>query len=422
MKPADVLVVGSGMAGLVAALAASKRGRRVRLVARGAGALAIGSGCVDVLGYLEGKAVQENPLNSLSLLPEQHPYRLVGHASIKDALNFFTATCAESGLCLANESGGNIWAPTVLGTFKPTWLCPPGMNRETLVRAETIAIASLPWLKDVHSGMVRTGLQKQKRLQNKPVIVHEFSPYAGRTHRNLTILDTARFVDTADGERWLTDQLLPLVERARQEALAILVPPILGITRTAHIRQALYSLLGCPLVEMLSPPPGVGGLRIRQALVAALAKEGVYIEENTHIIAAKTESNSSIGRCVGLVSQGADRQRVLQARSYIIATGGFLGGGLHAAPGKAHEAIFGLDLGAPDAVTEWSSPDIFSSQPYARLGVRADASLRAVAADNTPLWENVFFAGRSLAGYDPVTEKNGNGVALATGYHAGMQV
>ena len=418
MKPADVLVVGSGLAGLVAALVASKSGRRVRLVARGAGTLAIGSGCVDVLGYLDGKAVQENPLDSVAFLPEQHPYRLIGRTSIQDALHFFSATCAGGGLCLANETGGNIWAPTVLGTFKPTWLCSPDMDRETLVGAETLVIASLPWLKDVHSGMVRTGLQKQKRLQNKPIIVHEFSPYTAKTHRNLTILDTARFVDTANGEQWLTDQLLPLTERARQEALAILLPPILGIARTAHIRQGLDTLLGCPLVEMLSPPPGVGGLRIRQALVAALAKERVFIEENTHIVAAKVENN----RCTGLVSQGADRQRVLQAQSFIIATGGFLGGGLHAAPGQAREAIFGLDLGAPDAVTEWSSPDIFSSQPYARLGVRVDTSLRAIAANHSPLWENVFFAGRSLAGYDPVTEKSGNGVALATGYHAGMQV
>ena len=32
---------------------------------------------------------------------------------------------------------------------------------------------------------------------------------------------------------------------------------------------------------------------------------------------------------------------------------------------------------------------------------------------------NVFFAGRSLAGYDFATEKSGHGVALATGWKAG---
>ena len=418
MKSVDVLVVGSGLSGLVAALSAARRGKSVRLVARGAGALAVGSGCVDILGYLDGRAVAGNPMDSFHLLPETHPYRLIGNDSTKAALDFFSSVCTANGLRLGNETARNIWVPTILGSFKPTWFCPPDMDREALVKAETIVIASLPWLKDVHAGMVQTGLQKQARLQNKPIIIHAFSPYAGKTHRNLTILDTARFVDTPDGERWLADQLLPLAERAKQGSMSILLPPIMGVTRTMLIRQKLESVLGCHLTEMLAPPPGVGGLRIRQALVSALAEHGVYIEENTHITSAKVSGN----RCLGLVSQGADRERVLEAQSFIIATGGFFGGGLHATPGVAREAIFGFDLGAPEEVTEWSSPDIFAPQPYARLGVRANSRLNAIDADGTPLWDNVFFTGRSLAGYDFVIEKSGNGVALASGYHAGMQV
>ena len=418
MKACDVLVVGSGLSGLVAALTAAKRGRSVRIVARGAGALTISCGCVDVLGYLDGQAVKESPLDCLHLLPEQHPYRLTGTGSVKAALDFFAGVCAAHGLDITSATGRNIWVPTVLGTFKPTWMCQPDMDRETLARAETIVIASLPWLKDVHAGMVRTGLQKQKRLQAKPVIIHELRPYTGKTHRNLSILDTARFVDTQDGEGWLVNQLRPLEKRALREETAILLPPIMGITRTALIRQRLGGIVGCHLVEMLAPPPGVGGLRIRQALVSALAREGVYIEENTHIVGANVEGK----RCLGLVSQGPDRTRLLEAQSCIIATGGFFGGGLSSSPGLARESIFGLDVGAPKEVALWSSPDIFAPQPYAHLGVRANSRLNAIGADGNVLWDNVYFVGRSLAGYDFATEKSGNGVALATGYHAGLQV
>ena len=35
-------------------------------------------------------------------------------------------------------------------------------------------------------------------------------------------------------------------------------------------------------------------------------------------------------------------------------------------------------------------------------------------------WQNVFFAGRSLGGYDYATEKSGHGVAIATGWQAGL--
>ena len=48
-RNSDVLVIGAGMSGLVAALAAARRGRKVTVLSRGVGALAIGSGCVDVL-------------------------------------------------------------------------------------------------------------------------------------------------------------------------------------------------------------------------------------------------------------------------------------------------------------------------------------------------------------------------------------
>ena len=53
-RNSDVLVIGAGMSGLVAALAAARRGRKVTVLSRGVGALAIGSGCVDVLGYVNG--------------------------------------------------------------------------------------------------------------------------------------------------------------------------------------------------------------------------------------------------------------------------------------------------------------------------------------------------------------------------------
>ena len=418
MHPTDVLVVGNGLSGLMAALAAVKRGRSVRVVARGAGALTIGGGCVDLLGSLDGKVVRGDPVEAFPHLPENHPYRLMGAASVREALGFFSEICARNNLDLANRTGENLWVPTVLGTFKPTWFCREGMDRETLRGTDCVCIVHLPWLKEVHAEMVRTELQKQRGMEGRTIVIHPLEPYRASTYRNLTVLDTARYVDTPEGEAWLLSQLLPLGERARRERLAILVPPVLGIVRAAVIRQRLTEALGCPLVEMLAPPPGVGGLRIRKALVAALAKEGVSIVENTHIVEARVEG----GRCLGLLAQSPDRKREFAATSFVIATGGFFGGGNRANPGEAHESIFGIDLGAPQEVSEWSAKDIFGPQPYAKLGVRVNARLNAVSSENIPLWDNVFFAGRTLAGYDFVSEKSGNGVALASGYYAGTQV
>ena len=68
-RNSDVLVIGAGMSGLVAALAAARRGRKVTVLSRGVGALAIGSGCVDVLGYVNGQAVSGHPLDAIESLP-----------------------------------------------------------------------------------------------------------------------------------------------------------------------------------------------------------------------------------------------------------------------------------------------------------------------------------------------------------------
>ena len=124
MRASDVVVVGSGMAGLTAALAAAARGRSVTLAARGAGALAIGGGCVDLLGYVNGRIVRGNPLDSIGLLPEGHPYRIIGAQAVRDALDFFEDVCRRHDLPMSNEGGENVWIPTILGTFRPTWLSP----------------------------------------------------------------------------------------------------------------------------------------------------------------------------------------------------------------------------------------------------------------------------------------------------------
>jgi len=76
--PYDVVVVGLGLAGLVAGLAAASGGASVLLVGKGHGTLRFRTGTVDVLGYREGRQV-ESPsaeLPSLAGREPPHPYAL----------------------------------------------------------------------------------------------------------------------------------------------------------------------------------------------------------------------------------------------------------------------------------------------------------------------------------------------------------
>jgi anaerobic glycerol-3-phosphate dehydrogenase len=57
----DVIVIGAGLAGLMAAEAAQSQGARVLILAKGMGSLPLMTGCIDGLGYF--------PSTSLTPLP-----------------------------------------------------------------------------------------------------------------------------------------------------------------------------------------------------------------------------------------------------------------------------------------------------------------------------------------------------------------
>jgi len=61
----------------------------------------------------------------------------------------------------------------------------------------------------------------------------------------------------------------------------------------------------------------------------------------------------------------------------------------------------------------------WSQDPFAMAGVVVDEWMRPVACGGSKEYERLYVTGSTLAGYDPAVEKDGLGVALATGYVAG---
>ena len=99
----DLLVIGAGLVGLSAAIAAAKAGLQVRVIAKGQGATHWHAGTVDVLGYLpETDTPVQSPLNALEQLAPDHPYQLLGAAKVKEALLTWQGWLGESGLGYGN--------------------------------------------------------------------------------------------------------------------------------------------------------------------------------------------------------------------------------------------------------------------------------------------------------------------------------
>ena len=418
----DAIVAGAGFSGLVAAATAARRGKRVLVINRGGGALTIGGGTVDILGFAGREVVTGNPFDAMERLAPNHPYRLIGPEAVRDALDFLAGVMERQGggmLRSGSEKTGNAWLPTAAGTMKPTWITGAGMNPAAIAGAESFAVIGITGMKDFSSQLAASGLRQWPQFAGKR-IDHDLipSPFGekGTNVRDTTALDLASFLDSPEGMDWLTRAL----EKIRSDAACLLLPSILGTRPGNAVHAHMERATKRKIVEIFCPPPSVTGLRMHRALMQELRALGVHFVENATITRAVTEN----GRCQALVTSLPDREREYRASSFIIATGGLFSEGVKTRPGEAVEAIFKLSLPVPAVQDDWSRLEFFGhdGHPFASFGVAVNGRLNPVGNGSKSLWDNVHFVGRSLGGYDFASEKSGSGVALATGHFAGMLV
>ena len=410
----DVIVIGSGMAGLIAGAAGAQRGKKTTLLSKGGGTLVIGGGIVDILGYTEaGKAIL-SPGAAVEQAQEAHPYAKLGLENVKQAAKFLQEICEQEGYAYVGDLEHNQWVPTAAGTLKPTCLVPRTMDASRLCEAEEIVVVGLKGLKDYPTELISKGLERLFGANAKVTPVE--IALSVEDGRDVTALDMARWLDSKAGLEECAVKLRQVVK----SGATLIMPPVLGTKPSYYAFETLQEATGCHIIETSSMPPAVTGLRLRKALLAYAKRQGVTIVDNAEAVRADVKN----GRCTAIYTQGFGREHGYEAAQVIVATGGLYGGGLVAEPNVVQERIFGLPVGAPEQSEFWGIQELFSpgGQPFAKFGVAVDDTLRPVDAAGTVLLENVRFAGRNLAGYDFSYEKSGNGVALASGYCAGMTV
>lgn len=411
----DVIVIGSGMAGLCAATAAARKNARVRIISEGMGCMAISGGAIDLLGYDNEGNLLDNPWAGLKTLAPDHPYTLLGAENIKTALDGVVEIAGRHGLKLKHagddQNPRNFRFPTIMGTLRPTYLYQDNIDEQTLANAERVLVVSVKGFRDCRPALVINQLRRYKGWADKEYVPLVLPSPFDEKGRSLSALDLAHVADRPQGRDWM----LNAIRGIGKGFDLVLMPPMLGARPLSPVRDKAAETAGCPCLEMASVPPGVAGLRIREALVDELHDLGVEFYENTQIKKAEIKD----GNCASLTASAAGREIVHHARAVVVATGGILSGGVILDPGKAREGIFNLDIPVPGNVDDWSEPEIFGKHMVTSLGVKVDSQMRALDKNGVPCLGNVFFAGRTLGGYDYAAEKSGHGVAAATGWQAG---
>ena len=111
MKTSDVIVIGGGLAGLMAAAVAVGRGQKVTVLTYGSGSLPLASGAIDFINA-------KSPEAAIKDLPAHHPYKKIGTKALDSAAKFLIDIAAKANLPYNGKFGAQIPIVTAVGTLK----------------------------------------------------------------------------------------------------------------------------------------------------------------------------------------------------------------------------------------------------------------------------------------------------------------
>jgi len=409
----DVLVVGGGLAGQIAALSATRAGARTRLVSEKASTLRQASGLVDVLGYTPaGEGPLADPLAALSALPETHPYARAGRDAVEASLALFDEIAGER--YRGGHTRANALVPTCGGRVKPTTRYPAttaaGLasdDREILL----VGFAELPAF-DAPLAAAHLDSAIPPAVQGATVqFPVEVSADAAVT-RFAHLLDQNTGGETANVRRALAERIATELDGAERVGL----PAVLGLDHAATVRQDIESLLSVAVFEVPMGPPSVPGLRLDDLLRDALDAAGVLVETGNPVVGFESADE----RIASVTVDRNGAEVPYTADQYVLATGGLVGQGLDSDRERVREPVFDCHIAQPADRYDWFEDDAFGDHAFARFGLDPDGQLRPCDAAGDPEHVNLRAAGAVLGNYDFAAEKSGSGVSLATGHRAGQ--
>lgn len=290
-----VLVVGGGIAGVAAALAARDAGADVTLVRASAGATELGTGALDDAPWEDARAPVAVDALARSVLD-----RLGGYAVGPER-----ALVATTGATLRGARG---------------------------VDAALLDLAALP-----HGAKIGVPVFEREGWDGRLVARGLEADPLGRA-RSLTFVPAPASIATLADERVVPDveiaarhddpaRLSTLAARlrdAKAEVDAWLLPPWLGVA--APRAAELAKLVGIPCGEVITLPPSPAGARFSRARDRALA---------TAKVSVVLDRVEAIEREASLVVARLEEGEPIAASAAVIAIGGLVAGGVAYAPSEA---------------------------------------------------------------------------------------
>ena len=397
----DLIVIGMGLSGLMAAKTAAEAGQKVLIIGKGMGSLCLFSNTIDVLGQSPKTMEMRDSLSRWIKDHSLHPYSKVGLENIEEALSSFLSLFPPPYSFQAINHI-NCLLPTGAGTFRPTYLIPTTMVGGASFQGKYTIIVGFKGFKDFYAHYVANQLKcRGINLQLPDPFCHE-----------LTAAALARLTER---ESFREDIGREIRKQLHGETY-VGFPAILGMHNPIQVKDDLEETTGAEVFEIPILPPSIPGKRIFDRFKEWLIQKGVtfllgYPVSNAILKGRKCDGIEVLHPPV-IDSYSADR--------YILATGRFIGGGLKANDEKILEPIFNFPLFQPPSREGWFTKSFFSDPPHPiyQAGILTDSSFRPVDERGDQILENVWAAGLILAHHHSIDEKSREGIEIATGYTA----
>jgi glycerol-3-phosphate dehydrogenase subunit B len=397
----DIIIIGMGLSGLMAAKTAAEMGKKVLIVGKGVGSLGLFSNSIDVLGSISKTMRMNDALSQWIKDHPQHPYAKAGLRDINEALSSFTSFFPPP-YSFQTIGDGNCLIPTGAGTLHPTYLIPSTMVPGASVKEGDGLIIGFKGFNDFYAGWVSRQLKCQGFTLSFPDVLHQ----------GMTATGLSRLIEKEE----FRERMGKEIKKHLKAETCVGLPALLGIRDPFAVKKDLEELIGAKVFEIPILPPSIPGMRIFNRFKMGLIQKGVTFLLGYWVSKAILEKK----RCKRIEILHPPISTSYSSDRYILATGRFIGGGLKGNEEKIFETIFNLPVFQPQSREEWFQKSFFydSPHPIHQAGIFTDSSFRPIDEKGELILENVRVAGSILSHHHFIDDQSREGIEIATGYSA----
>ena len=337
MPHADVVVIGAGLAGLVAAARLAEAGAVVTLVAKGHASTHWGSGGLDVAA----------PTGAATRLPRAWPTsrrwttrtassprtwrpRSPGCwiASRRGVCRTPGTSTRRSGVCRPPSAGRGAWRSSRRPRPRPCGRGSPTRSWSSPVRRGSRTSGPRP--SPTASGARPSGWAQTARAASPG------SPWSSTACRTATTSTpcTSRAASTIprSGRDDIARFAAAVKKAAGGRPGRVALPAILGLEQHAEAWAELRARLPLEPFEIPLVPPSIPGIRLWRVLRESIRAAGGRVQIGESVARIHVED----GRVTAVEMEAAARSQVIRTEALVLATGGIAGGGLVATARRSH--------------------------------------------------------------------------------------